>query len=126
MTIRPATPEDAAKMAEWIQSTPHNGFDPGIADYPHLMAFVVEQDGEPIMYLPVHPVLCIESVACKPDINGREYIEALLKAKSLTEDMARQWGIREIYTSSVYEPMVKTLRRHGYEDVKGALRKRVK
>jgi N-acetylglutamate synthase-like GNAT family acetyltransferase len=125
MNVRMATPEDAEKMAEWIQRTPNNGFDPAIADYPGLMVLVVEKDGEPIMYLPVHPVLCIESVACKPGISGREYIEALLQVKSATEHIARQNGIREIYTSSVYEPMAKTLRRHGYATMPGTLRKKV-
>jgi hypothetical protein len=87
---------------------------------------VVEKYGEPILYVPVHTVLSIESVARRPGITGREYIEALLEAKSATEHLARNCGIREIYTSSVYEPMQKTLQRHGYEPVAGALRKKVK
>lgn len=125
LTLRSASPNDARRVVEWIQSTPSNDFDPSIAEYPHLHTFVVEEDGSPLLYIPVHPVLCIESVAARPGITGRQYIEALLEAKRATESLAGQYGIREIYTSSGYEPMIKTLRRHGYEPVTGALRKKI-
>jgi hypothetical protein len=126
MSVRAAEPRDAQLCTEWSISTPHNGFDPSVATYPHLYTLVVEDDIGPLMYLPTHPVLVIESAAVRPGITSRQYIESLLKVKTATEKIARQYGLREIYTSSAYAPMAKTLRRHGYEPVAGALRKRVK
>jgi len=123
--IRDAEPADGQNMADWILSTPHNSFDPAIATYPHLHTFAIEDEDGPLLYVPIHPVLVVESVAARPNITAKKYIMALTEAKSAIEDMARQSGIREIYTNSGYGPMIKALRRHGYEPVTGALRKRV-
>lgn len=125
MIIRPAEPEDSGRMVEWSVSTPSNGFDPDIASYPHLYTIAIEDEHGPLMYVPTHPVLVVESVACRPDITAKGYIKALLDAKAVTEGMALQNGIREIYTSSTFTPMYKTLRRHGYTPVSGSLRKKL-
>jgi hypothetical protein len=125
MRYRPAEPSDALNAAEWIQSTPSNNLDPAVAAYPLLYTFAVEDEHGPLLYVPTHPVLMIESVAVRPGTTPRQYIEGLLEAKSATAHQAQQLHIREIYTSSGYEPMAKTLRRHGYTPVTGALRKRV-
>jgi hypothetical protein len=122
--IRPATPSDAEKYVEWSYSTPSNGFNSSFSRYPHLFTFAVDDERGPLLYAPTHPVYCIESVAVRPDITPKQYIEALLEVKAATENLARQNGIREIHTSSVYRPMVRTLCRHGYAPIVGtALRK---
>ena len=125
MDVRDAKPSDGQNMADWVLSTPHNSFDPSIATYPHLYTFAVEDEAGPVLYVPVHPVLMVESAAVRPNITAKKYITALKEVKTAVEDMARQYGIREVHTSSGYGPMIKALRRHGYEPVKGALRKRV-
>ena len=113
-------------MAEWSVHTPSNGLDPDTASYPHLFTFTIEDEHGPILYVPTHPVLVIESVACRPGIEPRQYIEALLEAKRVTEQYAQQYHMREIHTSSGYRPMLKTLQRHGYEPIVGtALRKKL-
>lgn len=122
--VRPAEPSDVNQVVQWSLSTPSNGFNSRLSKYPLLQTFVVEQDGVPLIYVPWHPVMCIESVAVRPTITGEQYIAALLEAKAHTETIARELMFREIYTSSDYRPMVRTLRRHGYTDVPGtALRK---
>ena len=127
MITRPADPQDAARMAEWSVHTPSNGFDPDTATYPHLFTFAIEDKDGPILYVPTHPVLVIESVACRPGITPKQYIQALLEAKRVTEQYAQQYQMREIYTSSGYAPMLRTLRRHGYEPIVGtALRKKIR
>lgn len=113
-------------MAEWSVYTPSNGYDPSTAKYPHLYTHVIEDEHGPLLYVPTHPVLVVESVACRPGITAKKYITALLEAKQATEEQARRNQIREIYTSSGYEPMIKTLSRHGYEPIVGtALRKKL-
>jgi hypothetical protein len=125
MRSRPAIPADASNMAEWVMSTPSNGFVSEIATDPNLYTLAIEGERGPVIYVPLRPAIIIESVAVRPNITAKEYITALLEAKSATEEIARQHGIREIYTSSSYPPMYKTLCRHGYVPVTGALRKRV-
>lgn len=125
MRIREAEQADGERMAEWVQTTRQNRLDPAIATYERLYTFAVEDENGPLLYVPVHPVLAIESVAARPGIEPRQYIEGLLAAKKATEDLARQYGIREIYTSSTYAPMKKALQRHGYTPVTGALRKKI-
>jgi len=80
-TTRLAKPEDVAQFTEWSRSTPRNGFDPTIAEYPTLRALTIEKDGEPLLYIPFHVALVTESAACQPGITAREYIEGLLQAK---------------------------------------------
>jgi len=127
MFTRPAESSDAANYVEWSYDTKENGFNSSFADYPHLFTFAIEDEHGPILYVPTHPVLVIESVACRPGIEPRQYIEALLEAKRVTEDYARQYQLQEIHTSSGYTPMLKTLQRHGYEPVVGtALRKKIR
>ena len=125
MNVRPANPTDADNMAEWVMSTPNNGFSSEIARDPNLYTFAIEDEDGPLIYVPVRPAIIIESVAVRPNITAKKYIRALKAAKTATEEMARQYDIREIYTSSGYPPMYKTLCRHGYIPVTGALRKRV-
>jgi hypothetical protein len=123
--IRLARPDDAANVAEWSVNTPSNNFDPSTAAYENLLTLAIEDGDGPVLYIPCHPALVIESAACRPGITPRQYIEGLLQAKAETERLARQFGMREIYTSSSYEPMRKTLQRHGYSRVDGALRKKI-
>lgn len=126
MSIRFAEPSDSAYMAEWSVTTPANAFDPQTAEYENLLTLVVEDERGPLLYVPFHPVLVIESAACRPGITPRQYIESLLAMKAETERIARQIGIREIHTSSGYRPMIKTLQRHGYQQIVGtALRKKL-
>lgn len=121
--IRPAVEQDATEVTHWSLSTPSNGFNSRLSQYPLLQTFVVEQNG-PLLYVPWHPVMCIESVAVRPGITPQQYIDGLLEAKAHTEQIAQEFQFREIYTSSDYKPMIRTLRRHGYTNVPGtALRK---
>jgi hypothetical protein len=125
-TIRLAKPDEATQFTEWSLSTRQNGLDPDIANYPNLRTLTIELDGEPAIYVPIHPVLVIESVAVRPGLTPRQYITSLLQAKSTIEQIARGYGIAEIHTSSTYQPMIRTLARHGYEPIIGtALRKKV-
>jgi hypothetical protein len=70
-TVRLASEQDAAKLAEWLIKTPNNLFDPDIAQYPNLRVLVVEKDGEPIIYFPFHVVFQGESLALKPDADKK-------------------------------------------------------
>lgn len=126
MAIRLASEQDAINYVKWSYDTRDNGFNSEFATYPNLRTFVIEQDGEPLLYLPTHPVLAVESVAVNPNITAKLFITALLEAKALTEQIARQYGFAEIHTSSTYRPMLKTLTRHGYGAIPGiALRKTI-
>lgn len=125
MKIRFAEPTDAKLCAEWSVSTKHNGFNREVAES-SVITWVIEDDNGPVLFVPAHPVLVIESAAARPDITPRQYIEALLEAKRETEATARQLSMREVHTSSAYQPMIRTLHRHGYVNIPGtALRKRI-
>src|SRR5947208_2865916 len=113
-TVQLATPADAEQFTQWLGSTPHNGLDPSIATYPSLQTLKISMGGEPVLYVPAHVGLIIESVAARPGITPRQYIESLLVAEQATEALARHYQLSEIHTSSNYRPMQRTLARHGY------------
>lgn len=125
-TVRIAEEKDAEQLVTWLLNTPQNMFDPDIASYPSLRTLAVDQDDKTVVYAPFHPVFAVESLAHKPDITPKENAIALRKVQDALEELARVYGIREIYWMCRDENLVKFAERHGYEVLKCAvLRKKV-
>lgn len=110
-----AAQEDAPELVDWITSTPNNMLDPGIANYPSLRTLKVSVGDKSSMYMPFHPVFCVESLAHRPDIKPRENAYALRKAQDVLEQMARSYGISEILWMCKDESLIQFAGRHGYE-----------
>lgn len=126
-SVRLATAEDAPQAAEWMLSTPLNLFDPEIANYPSLRTLAVDIDGSPELYVPFHPVLVVESLAHAPNVNHRRNAYALLQAQKSLDNIARSYGMSEIYWMCQDQSLINLAVRHGdYRPVNSqVLRKKV-
>ena len=126
-TVRLAGAEDAPKAAEWMLSTPLNMFDPAIAKYPSLRTLAVDINDEPALYVPFHPVLVVESLAHAADVNPRRNAYALLQVQKALDEIARTYGMSELYWMCQDESLINLAVRHGdYKPVKSTvLRKKV-
>ena len=125
--VEAAVPEDAEEFCRWMASTPLNLFDPGIATYPGLRTLKATINGGAAVYCPVHPVLCVESLAHRPDITPRQNAYALSKIQEALEKLAGSYGIREILWMCADESLIRLAKSRGYEEITvKVLRKKLK
>lgn len=121
-----ASPEDAAQASEWLLNTPDNLLDPAVISYPNLRTLKVDVDGEPVLYVPFHPVFCLESLGVKPGVSPRKLAYALRKAQDALEELAKAYGIKEVIQACKEPTTLAFSLRHGYEKLPGeVLRKKV-
>jgi hypothetical protein len=124
--VRLAQPSEAEQFLAWMNNTPKNMFDPDIANYPSLRTMAVDVNDAPVLYVPFHPVLCVESLAHKPDIEPKENAYALRKVQNTLESLAKTYGMSEIFWMCQDESLIKFAERHGYSVIKSTvLRKKV-
>lgn len=126
ITIRQAEPKDGPKFVEFATNTADNLFDPDIVNYPSLQTLAVDKDGETISYVPFHPVIVVESLAHKPGITPRENAVGLRRAQDTIEEIAKKYGIAEIWWECADPRLIEFAQRHGYRAVTTTvLRKKV-
>lgn len=125
--VRLAVEKDAEKFVDFVLTTPKNLFDPGIAKYPSLRTLAVDINGEPSVFIPFHPVFMVESIAHKKDISPRENVYALSKFQNTLEELAKVYGIAEIYWLCADKSLIDIAQRYDYEVVQvPVLRKKLK
>lgn len=117
-TVRLASEKDAAQLSEWLNKTQNNLFDPDIANYPTLRVLVVEKDGEPIIYFPFHVVFQGESLALKPDADKKDLAYGFRVLDNTFADLARQYGISELFFACADESFSAFAARHTWTPVR--------
>jgi hypothetical protein len=116
-TVRLASEQDAAKLAEWLIKTPNNLFDPDVAKYPNLRTLAVEMDGEPLFYFPFHVVLQGESLALNPDADKKHVAYGLRTLEKALLAISEQYGIREMFAACADDGFSTFMERHGWTPV---------
>lgn len=125
--VRLADESDAKQLAEWIQQTPNNCFDPDIAKYPSFRGLAVNRNNKTRLYVPFHPVIAVESLAHDPTISAKENAICLAAAQRALDEIAVKHGIAEIWWQCRDESLIKLASKHGYEVLKDSttLRKKL-
>lgn len=125
ITIRQAEAKDGPQFVEFATNTADNLFDPDIVTYPSLQTLAVDKDGETISYVPFHPVVVIESLAHKPGITPRENAVGLRRAQDTIEEIAKKYGIAEVWWECFDPSLIAFAERHGYKKAGIVLKKKV-
>lgn len=125
-TVSLAQASDAAQASEWLLNTPDNLLDSAVISYPNLRTLKVEVDGEAVVYVPFHPVFCLESLGVKPGVSPRKLAYALRKAQDALEELAKAYGIKEVLWACKEPSTLAFAQRHGYSPLPGtSLHKKV-
>jgi len=115
--IRLAEPSDTENFTKWIRTTPNNMFDPVISTYPNLRVLAVDVNDEPAVYVPFHPVMCVDALAHKPDITPRENAKAFRAIQDTLEEYAATYGMKEIWWMCKDQSLIDFAKRYDYEVV---------
>jgi hypothetical protein len=127
VTVRMAGPEDRENFTKWAFSTKDNLFDPTILSYPNLRILAVESDDKVLMYFPFQLVFQGESLALNPEANKKELAYGFRKLDTAFRELAKPYGIRELFFACAEPSFVTFAARHGWNLVRTAyLKSKVK
>lgn len=120
MNVRFATPGDAQAFAEWAVNNPDIP-DKDIRaamseNNPTVRYLVIEEDGFPLLYVPVYCAIRIAYLGFNPEADDREKIEAMNAMLKAIQAFAGNFGVKEIgtLTKEGYS-VAKWAKKHGFE-----------
>ena len=116
--------EDWENFISWVwEARKINNFDPDVVSYPRSVMLTADKEtentSEPILYLPIQPVLMLESLAPKPGITPREEALALWRLGELLEQITKDTGLQEHYFICKDDRMADYCSKHGFTEMKG-------
>lgn len=95
--VRGIKPEEFDTLVKWlVEQQDKNYVDLGMLSYPKT-AVLVAGNGTPNLFMPVQPVLMLESLAAKPGISGRDFMKSLKCLVDSVKEIAAKQGIAELY-----------------------------
>lgn len=104
MTFRFANPEDAAPFAKWAVDNPdipQNDIKAAMKENnPTVNVLIVEDDGIPVLYVPLYCSMRIAYLGFNPEADQRQRIEAMNKMKIAIMGFAAAFGINQVDTLS--------------------------
>lgn len=109
------TEKDAENFVQWVYELKDNNFDPGVMFYPRTIMCRAQAGEEPIVYLPLQPVLMFESLAPKPGLSSRQTAMALWKIGEAVDKAALETGFREAYFFTNDEREAQVCALHGWK-----------
>lgn len=118
-TFRFGKPEDAGRFAAWASDNPsisRRDIEAGMKENnPTSTVLVIEEDGEPLFFVPAYQVLRIAYLCFNPRIKRRKRMQALEAMLNALKGFAVFNDIREIDTLTKKEiPVAKWAQSHGF------------
>jgi hypothetical protein len=112
-------PEDARQFIEWAWLVRKaNRLDKDVLAYPRACMCVAKLDGNPALYVPIHPVLMWESLVPDPNLTPQERALALWRVAREVDGVMKLTGMMETYFFTSDDHFAEVARRHGFEEVK--------
>jgi hypothetical protein len=109
------TIDDAEKYVEWaFRVKEKTNFDPTILYYPRTVLCRAKADDEPIVYLPLQPILMFESLAPEKNVTERQLALALWKINEAVDKMGLAAGFKESYFLTGDEREANVCSLHGW------------
>lgn len=116
MKLRFAQPEEKEQFTQWAErNKARNAFDPDIFGYPMLQTYCAF-NGKVVAYMPVHPVLVMDSVAPNPEAEARDLHDALESMLEAAEKCARMSGMGEVMFLASDERVARAAERRGFRE----------
>jgi len=92
-----------------------NHFDPEVMGYPTTRVLAVEDDDDPVLFVPYTLTLSLDSMAPEPGLSKPKKALALRELLTTVIEIAEKSGIGEIHFQSDDEPTIEFARNHGFE-----------
>lgn len=119
-TIQNVSPEHAKQFIQWVwEARTINCFDPDVLSYPRSCLLHAEDADGPTLFLPIHPVLMLESLAPRPGISERKEALSLWKIGEQLEEISKMTGIQEQYFLCKDDRVAEICKRHGFTELEG-------
>lgn len=114
------SPEQAVEFVDWVWKSRHvNCFDPDVVSYPRsTMLWAADSDG-PLLYLPIQPVLMLESLAPRPELSPRKEAIALWQLGLMLESISKETGMQETYFLCKDDTVADICKQHGFSEMEG-------
>jgi hypothetical protein len=117
MPLSAMPPEDVQRFTAWMwEARQFTKFDPDVLTYPRITMAKTNKGDETTSYVPVQPVLMLESFAPSPATNAGDKAAALYAVQELLVKTMKDSGMAETYflaESSLAEFAVN----HGWEEI---------
>jgi hypothetical protein len=112
--------EDIDNFIGWAWNARHiNLLDPEVLAYPRAVMCKASAGDEPLLYIPIQPVLMFESIAPNPAITERQEALALWRIGEQVTKVMQDSGHAESYFVCSDDRVADLCAAHGYEEVKG-------
>lgn len=105
------------EAVDWFKRISHKSrLDPEVLTYPNtqLLQVYEKQTAKAIIYIPVHPVLMLESLGPNPEANPVHIAEALAQVTKTCVWEACRIGMGEIYMPCTDGDVIQFAEKHGY------------
>lgn len=98
VTVRFANADDTELFAKWVnENTDITEADKKVLKYPTTITMVIEEDGHPILFMPLALSFLISFLAFKPSLQAREAVEAVQAALEGLTNLGNSTGVCEVY-----------------------------
>ena len=122
--------EEAKNFCAWVFSLiGRTQFDMAIMNHPRMcMTSAHDENGEPILYIPIQPVLMFDALAPRPGLSKKQIAFSMWKIGEITERAMQDSGICDAYLYTNDDDEADTCAKHGWVELVGVrlLRKRIK
>ena len=113
------SPEDAQLFTDWMwEARQFTRFDPDVLSYPRIVMAKTSKGDEPTAYVPVQPVLMVESFAPSPNTNIGDKAASLYAIQELLVKTMQDSGMAESYFLAE-DSLAEFAVNHGWEEIKG-------
>ena len=115
--VEKAQPEDRDELIKFMDSTPENLCDPKVFGYSSLTTLKAVKEGKPLVFLPIHTVFMLESLAICPNNGAVETATALAELVKIVRWEAVNAGHGELWFACKEASTQAFAEKHGFERV---------
>lgn len=115
--VEKAQPEDSDALIAAMDSTPENLCDPSIFKYPVTTSLKAVKDSKPLVFMPIHPVFMLESLAITKDNSSVDTAVALAELVKTVRWEAYNAGHGEMFFACAEPSTQAFAEKHGFERV---------
>lgn len=122
MPLSKMTEADVSNFKQWVWNLRHiNMFQPKVMSAPRTImckaSAVTEGGEEPLVYIPLQPVLMYDAIAAKPELDPKHEALALARIGQVVDETAKTLGFQEVFFICRDDRVSDLCAKHGFTEV---------